>query len=79
MNNRQGRGWVNAIDIPIRRPFVEHLAEIALTPDELIADCVSTLSDNHGKRCNWTRIMNADGVCYTYNMIDSVELFSDIA
>lgn len=66
--------------MPIRRPFVDHLAEIALTSDEIISYCVSTLSNTVNdteNECKWTRVMNLDGVCYTLNMIDSKELFYD--
>lgn len=72
-----GRGWVSPDDVPLRRSFVDHLTEIALTSEEIINDCESTLSGNDGKHCRWTRIMNPDGVCYTFNMIDSKELFND--
>lgn len=66
--------------MPIRRPFVDHLAEIALRSDEIISYCVSTLSNTVNdteNECKWTRVMNLDGVCYTLNMIDSKELFYD--
>uniref|UniRef100_A0A336KIF1 CSON011900 protein n=1 Tax=Culicoides sonorensis TaxID=179676 RepID=A0A336KIF1_CULSO len=72
-----GRGWINPIDVPLKKSFSHHLTEIALTEQELIDDCENNLSGNQNKTCKWSRIMNSDGVCYTFNTIDSKEMFND--
>lgn len=56
--------------------MVKHLKDLALEQDELISECETK---NMMSRCQWTRIVNAHGVCYTMNMIDSADLFrSDV-
>lgn len=66
--------WSNPTEIPLTRPFVQHLKEMALEEDDFIAECHNFLNNDDSK-CKWTQIMNLDGVCYTMNMIDSSDLF----
>lgn len=73
---RASRGWVNPTEIPLMRPIVQHLREIALEEEDLIDDCKKELTDVKSHiPCKWTKIMNPHGVCYTMNMIDSEDLF----
>lgn len=52
--------------------MAKHLQDIALDWDEVVSKCEIYHMEF---QCQWTRIMNDLGVCYTMNLIDSVDLF----